>query len=102
MELRAGSRLRSAVCETAVIVVRAPGEEVEVWCGGHPMVPIEAEVGPVADIDPNQAGGTVLGKRYADEDLGLELLCTKAGKGSLSISGVPLALKEARPLPSSD
>jgi len=46
--------------------------------------------------------GTLLGKRYADGDTGLELLCTKAGEGSLSLGGTPLALKEAKPLPSSD
>jgi len=38
MELRVGMRCRSVVCETEVIVVRAPSEPVELWCGGHPMV----------------------------------------------------------------
>ena len=35
-------------------------------------------------------------------DSGIELLCTKAGEGSLSLDGAPLPLKEAKPLPSSD
>ena len=32
----------------------------------------------------------------------LELLCTKPGEGSLGAAGAPLAIKEAKPLPSSD
>ena len=102
MELRAGSRLKSVVCETEVIVVRAPTGGAEIWCGGHPMVPIDTDAAPGPGIDPGHDGGSLLGKRYADDELGLELLCTKAGKGSLSVSGAPLPLKEARPLPSSD
>ena len=43
-----------------------------------------------------------IGKRYGDEDLGIELLCTKAGEGSLSIGDERLHLKDAKPLPSSD
>jgi len=47
-------------------------------------------------------GGTLLGKRYGDADLGLEILCTKPGRGSLSLHEVPLMVKEAKPLPASD
>jgi hypothetical protein len=46
--------------------------------------------------------GPLLGKRYADDDLGLELLCTRAGTGALTVDGRPLLLKGAKPLPSSD
>jgi hypothetical protein len=102
MELRAGTRLRSAVCDTEVIVVRAPTVSVEVTCGGHAMVPLDAGPGPEVTIDEQQEGGSVLGKRYADEDLALELLCTKAGRGTLAVNGKPLAFKQAKPLPSSD
>lgn len=45
---------------------------------------------------------TLPGKRYTDEAETFELLCTKAGKGSLSLAGEPLVLKAAKPLPSSD
>ena len=31
-----------------------------------------------------------------------ELLCVKPGKGSLSVDGVPLVVKDAKPLPASD
>jgi hypothetical protein len=43
-----------------------------------------------------------LGKRYADEETGTEVLCTKPGEGSLSIGDVPLPFKDAKPLPASD
>ena len=43
-----------------------------------------------------------MGKRYADDKSGIELLCTKGGAGALFLNGEPLGLKEAKPLPSSD
>jgi hypothetical protein len=49
-----------------------------------------------------QRDGTLLGKRYADEDLGVEVLCTKAGTGTLALDGTPLPIKAAKPLPASD
>ena len=63
---------------------------------------VEASVGDLAGaVAPAHAGGTLLGKRYTD-DGALEVLCTKAGEGSLSIGDTPLVLKEAKPLPASD
>jgi hypothetical protein len=53
-------------------------------------------------MEPGFDQGTQLGKRYADDDLGLELLCTKAGEGSLSVGEGILAVKGAKPLPASD
>ena len=43
-----------------------------------------------------------LGKRYTDGGERLEFLCTKGGKGSLSIDGEALVVKQAKALPSSD
>ena len=43
-----------------------------------------------------------MGKRYVDEAGRVELLCVKAGKGSLAIDGVALKTKDAKSLPSSD
>ena len=51
---------------------------------------------------PRFDGGTQLGKRYADEELGLEILCTKGGDGSLSVGETVLDVKGAKPLPASD
>ena len=43
-----------------------------------------------------------LSRRFADPESGIEVLATKGGAGSLALDGQPLALKDAKPLPSSD
>jgi hypothetical protein len=101
IQLKAGTRLRSATDACEVVVVRAPAEPVDLRCGGHAFLPIDAEVTPQS-IEPGFDQGTQLGKRYADDDLGLELLCTKAGEGSISVGETVLAVKGAKPLPASD
>jgi hypothetical protein len=101
MQLKPGARLRSAVCTTEVVVVRTPADDVDVRCGGTPMIPI-ADDAPGGAVAAGFDGGTLLGKRYADADLGLEMLCTKAGDGALSIGDTLVDLKDAKPLPSSD
>src|SRR3954470_10990971 len=99
MKLNVGLALYSAVDSTAVIVVRAPETEVTITCGDAEMTTDkpadDATAAPTQD-------GTLLGKRYADEELGLELLCTKAGAGALAVNGTPLEIKQAKPLPASD
>jgi hypothetical protein len=100
MQLKPGLRLQSAVCDTQVVVVRGGGE-IDIRCGGAAMAPLGDEL-ERQPLDDAHAGGTLMGKRYADEDSGLELLCTKPGAGALSIGDVPLPMKQAKPLPSSD
>jgi hypothetical protein len=99
---KAGLRLASVVCDTEVIVIKAPKEDLDLRCGGRPMVELDdgaSRTGtPAAPFD----GGTLIGKRYATADPAVEVLCTKAGAGSLSIGEVALPAKEAAPLPSSD
>lgn len=102
MTLNPGMRLKSAVCETEVIVVRSAQSDVDLRCGGQPMIAMDAERPADEALSPAQAGGTLLGKRYVDDDAGIELLCTKAGQGSLAVGDVPMPTKEAKPLPSSD
>jgi hypothetical protein len=102
MHLRPGQKLRSAVSDVQVVVVRAPSGPVEVACGGAPLLADGQEPDATTTLDPALADGPLLGKRYADEDLGLELLCTRAGAGALTVDGRPLAVKGAKPLPSSD
>ena len=101
MELKPGLRLASVVCGTEIIVVKAPAAPVDLRCGGQPMV-AKGEEGGGGGVDPAHGEGTQIGKRYADENLGLEVLCTKAGEGSLSLGDERLHLKDAKPLPSSD
>jgi hypothetical protein len=102
LELRPGSRLRSAVDATEVVVVKPPAGPVDLRCGGHQMVPLGADADAEATPSPDHAGGTLLGKRYVDVDQTLEVLCTKPGDGSLSVGNQPLQVKEAKPLPASD
>jgi hypothetical protein len=102
VELRSGTRLFSAVCETNVIVVKPPAKAGEICCGGMPMVASKpsamSEAGPAADA----SGGTVLGKRYACDGEDLVVLCTKSGAGSLAFGDRPLTEQGAKPLPPSD
>ncbi len=100
-QLKAGTRIQSAVCKTEVMVIAAPDGGVDVRCGGAPMLEISAEK-PGGDVDASAAGGTAIGKRYVNEAGDLELLCTKPGEGSLALAGTALTLKEAKALPSSD
>jgi hypothetical protein len=100
MELKAGQRLKSAVCTTEVMIVKGKGD-IDLRCGGHPLVAHGTD-GSGEAIAEGHDTGSLLGKRHADDDLGLEVLVTKPGKGSLAISDVPLPFKDAKPLPSSD
>lgn len=102
MELKAGMRLESSTCDAQVVVVKAPKDspDVDVRCGGAPM----RELGAGGERAPVTVEGdpTLLGKRYEDPELGLELLCTQGGDGALTVGEQPLLVKGAKPLPSSD
>jgi hypothetical protein len=102
MELKPGSRWKSAVCDVEVVVVRSTGADVALECGGHPMVTHGAAKPEGLAIAAGRAGGAQAGKRFVDDVTGLEVLCTKAGAGSLSIDGREIAVKEAKKLPASD
>jgi len=96
-----GTRLRSQVCHTEVIVVRTADSLDDLRAGGVLMVPFDAETSCDATLDLQYSDGTVMGKRYVDT-AGAEVLVTKAGVGSLSVGTVELRLKESKPLPASD
>ena len=100
-ELKPGTRIKSAVCATEVMVIAAPGADVEVNCGGVAMIGA-SDAAEGGSVDSAHAQGTLLGKRYVNEAGNLELLCVKPGDGSLAAGGETLILKEAKPLPSSD
>ena len=101
MQLRPGMKLFSTVCDAQVVVVKAPADAVQIACGGAPMVE-EDPGGATGTPDASLGEGPALGKRYADDERGLELLCSRAGTGALTVDGQPLLLKGAKPLPSSD
>ena len=43
-----------------------------------------------------------LGRRYVDEETGIQVLCTKAGEGSLYVDDREMEVQQPRALPSSD
>ena len=100
--VKPGTRLYGAACATEAIVVKAPGEPVDIRIGGHPALldPNDRreglEVTTLAEAKP------AMGKRYVDPDGTLELLCTKAGVGALAVGDQLCVQKDAKPLPASD
>ena len=99
--LKVGARLKSNVCDTEVMVISCADTSVTVSCGGAEMLDATATRSGGA-VDAAHGDGTLLGKRYVNAAGKIELLCVKAGKGSLAVNGEKLVLKDAKPLPSSD
>jgi hypothetical protein len=100
-QLKAGSRLKSTVCDTQVMVIAAPAGELALSCGGAPLAEVTSQI-TKGEINAEHKDGTQIGKRYVSDDGKLELLCTKPGQGSLALGAAKLKLKEAKALPSSD
>lgn len=98
-QLRPGLKLSSAVCSAEVMVIKA-GSGAVLTCGGQPMLAPGESAG--GEADAAQMDGCQIGKRYVNEDQSVEILCVKAGEGTLAVDGTPLAVKEAKKLPSSD
>jgi hypothetical protein len=101
VQFRAGQQLVSAVDTTAVIVIRAPAGECTLTCGGVAMAAPDQPV-TAAEPDPSLMAGTQIGKRYVDDADTIQVLCTKAGSGTLALDGKPLVIQAAKPLPASD
>lgn len=95
--LSTGQRLKSSVCTTEIMVISGTDEDVNLTCGGALM---GTENG--GSVHPDYAQGSTVGKRYVDDTGKLELLCVKAGDGSLAVNGTLLKLKDAKKLPKTD
>jgi hypothetical protein len=102
MELKPGSRWKSAVCDTELVVVRPPKTPVSLECGGHPVLAHSDARPEGLALSPDHSGGVQPGKRFSDEASGLEVLVSKGGAGSLSVNGQAIGAKDAKKLPSSD
>ncbi len=100
--MKAGARLKSAVCDTQIMVLKVPAVALDVRCGGVAMIGMQDT--PPADLvlDGGFAEPTLTGKRYVDAAETMEFLCTKGGAGGLSLGDVKLGVKQAKALPSSD
>ncbi|MEE4023412.1 hypothetical protein V1Y59_10015 [Gordonia sp. PKS22-38] len=93
-----GQSLFSTIDSTTVVVIRWGDSELDLTCGGSPMVDTDPKIAPSGPM----GAATALGKRYTTEDGSVELLCTKPGDGELAVGGVALGIKSATPLPASD
>jgi hypothetical protein len=102
VKVESGTRLRSAVCDAEIIVIRAQRSEMDLRCGGRPMLPRGDEPTERAEPAPGYDAPTLLGKRYGDVAETIEVLCTVAGTSTLSLGDEPLSVKGPRPLPASD
>jgi hypothetical protein len=102
MVLKTGMRLKSAVCSLEAIIIRAPKVEGVLSCGAAPLLPFTESGGDVAPLEQDEPDRALAGKRYIDEAVDMEVLCTKSGRGALSFDGRVLTPKEAKPLPASD
>jgi hypothetical protein len=99
---KVGAKYRSQVGDTEFIVIRAPAADIDLTCGGVPVVApgetSQAGTSPSADFDE----ATPIGKRYVDDSGSLEVLVTKGGFGTLAAAGIRMTQKLSKPLPSSD
>ncbi|MCZ6887539.1 MAG: hypothetical protein O7H39_03510 [Gammaproteobacteria bacterium] len=98
-DLAVGQRLKSTSCTTEIMVIAAPGGDIDLMCGGALM---GGEDDNGATVHPDFAEGSALGKRYINDDGDLELLCVKAGEGSLSVGESALTIKGATKRPKTD
>lgn len=98
--LMPGTRLKSTVCTTEIMVITAPPDEIEITCGGQPMS--QGDAGNGGSVHQDHAEGSVIGKRYTNEGGSLEVLCVKAGEGSLWAGGAAMKVKDATKLPKTD
>ena len=101
MDIKAGSRLACPECSVELVVVRPPSSPLVLTCGGIEVVDAAADR-PGGGHSDTSGEGTLVGKRYADEDSGIEVLCAKPGPGALAADGREVPIKGAKPLPSSD
>ena len=102
MQLKAGTRLRSATDACEVVVVRAPAEPVDLRCGGHPML-ADRRRGDATEhgsrLRPGHAAGQALRRRGARPGGAVHQGRAKARS---RWARPPLAVKGAKPLPASD
>ena len=99
--LKPGLRLKSSVCATEIMVIRAPSLDAVLACGGTEMLSISEAVPAGGSVAHAHAQSTLIGKRYVDALDRVEVLCTRGGDGSLALDGVAMSVKQAKALPSS-
>jgi hypothetical protein len=98
-----GTKLRCSSCPTEVVVIRGPEKDVSLTCGEGPLVgDADAAMASIQNEAHSGDAKVLLGKRYASAEVGIELLCAKAGVGPLACDGIELEVRAPQALPSSD
>ena len=97
--LKAGVRLKSAVCDAEVMIIKAADGD-ELTCGGQSMH-VDAPDSRAEGI-ADRMHGCLIGKRYVNASESIEVLCVKTGEGSLYCNDEELMTKDTKKLPSSD
>ncbi|WP_319447745.1 MULTISPECIES: hypothetical protein [unclassified Mycobacterium] len=97
MSSKPGTRLITPTSACEVLIVRASSTGEVLTCAGGELTP-----GGAAGNDTGTGPTILLGKRYADEASGLEVLCVKAGTGPLRLGDRELVVRAPKPLPASD
>jgi|SRR5271154_2670523 len=103
MESNPCSLWKSPVSIPEVVIVRPAKTALKLECGGHPMIVTNEERLSGLGVSMDDSASLFMGKRcYFDGELGLEVLASKAGAGSLSLHGRVLLIEAANALSSSD
>jgi hypothetical protein len=100
MRLTVGDRLTSAVDATTMMVVRSPDQPVDISCGNQPMLKDGADTSHTTP--PSDSDASLIGKRYVVAEIEIELLCVRGGAATVTVNGVLVHAKPAKPLPASD
>ena len=100
MRLRPGLTLHSPTSTAQFVVIWGADGDFDLRCAGAPLS--ADRPGATAPAASGTAPVLAAGKRYSDEGGLVELLCTKAGAGPLTLAGTELDVRAAKALPSSD
>src|SRR3546814_4937514 len=90
MDLKPGSRWKSAVCEAQMVVGRPPSTVGELQCGGAAVIPIDDGAAPTGEVSPDFAEGVAIGR---SEEHTSEL------QSLMRISYAVFCLKKKKPTP---
>jgi hypothetical protein len=103
MKLKPGLRLKSAVSDAEIMVIKAPALELPIQCAGVDMLELPTkETSDKPQPSTEVEGLMEIGKRYGNLGETVEVLCTKGGAGWLSVDGETLRPRQSKKLPSSD
>jgi hypothetical protein len=97
-----GQRVFDRASGGEFIVVRAPDADLDLTIGGQSPILDQSDSSAPIGADTSAPQQVILGKRYANDDGSLELLCVKPGTNVPVLAGRPLDAVQPKPLPASD